>query len=234
MGSPENQERWGLPNWQDAPPYRDDTKKWSDDRWRWEFTRRRQDYRTDFNSARSSNRTLTESLRNDEPSLIVGSDDANETSVMPSLARKYGFCVPRLLNPEFSVHQSHDIVFDDHSLRIYYFGPNISDRIPVPKGSMAVVLDLSKPWGKSQRGKIEASFKECQKNWNERTGSAVAGKRAHQKTWPGYLRILDARECGASWNDIAVAGAADDASSAQKAWKAAKHLMFNWPTSANS
>ncbi len=229
MGGLENREKWGLPDWCDPLPY---AKKWSDDRWRWGFTRRRQDYRNDFDLEQSRNALLAKSLRKTDPNLIVADLGPNQAAVSVGLAKKYGFVTPRLPNPRLSDHPNQDIAFDDHSLRIYYFGPNISDRIPVPKGTMAVVLDLAKPWGKSQRDKIEASFKEAQERWTEQTGSPIAGKRAHKKTWPTYLRVLDGRECGASWGDIARAGLAEDASKARAAWEAANHLMFNWPPSA--
>jgi hypothetical protein len=230
MSSPDSREKWGLPNWLDLKSY-GDLKSWSDDRWRWEFTRRRQDYRNDFDEERTRNKILAENLRKTDQELIVGDLGPNLTASSVNLAKKYGLVTPRLPNPRLSGHQPHDIAFDDHSLRIYYFGPNISDRVPLRKGSMAVILDLSKPWGKSQRTKIETSFKEAQADWIEATGLGLSAARAHKKTWPDYLRILDGRECDASWNDIARAGLADDAPGALKAWKAASRLMLNWPAS---
>ena len=38
---------WGIPNWLDAGSY-GNTTQWSENRWRWEFTRRREDCRKDF------------------------------------------------------------------------------------------------------------------------------------------------------------------------------------------
>ncbi|MFC3447666.1 hypothetical protein ACFOLL_16990 [Falsochrobactrum ovis] len=40
---------WGLPDWQDESSY-GNTSSWSFMRWRWEFTRRRDDYRNDFDN----------------------------------------------------------------------------------------------------------------------------------------------------------------------------------------
>jgi hypothetical protein len=231
MGIPENREKWGLPDWRDPQSY-GNTKIWSDDRWRWEFTRRRQDYREDFDLGQERNVMIAEDLRKADPDLIVGTLGPTEAAVSGALAKKYGLVFPRLPNPRLAHHPDRAITFDDYSLRTYYFGPNISDRVPVPKGTVAVVLDLSKTWGKSQREKIEASFKEAQKNWIESTGLSVSATRARKETWRNYLRVLDGRECGASWNEIARIGLADDSSNAQKAWTAANRLMFNWPASS--
>jgi hypothetical protein len=231
MGSPENREKWGLPDWLDPPSY-GNTKIWSEDRWRWEFTRRRQDYRDDFDLEKVRNAMIAEDLRKADPELIVGALGPTEAAVSGALAKKYGLVFPRLPNPRLAHHPDSAIAFDDYSLRIYYFGSNISDQVPVPKGSMAVVLDLSKTWGKSQRDKIETSFKKAQKDWVEGTGLSISAARAHKRTWWDYLRILDGRECGASWNDLAQVGLADAPANAQKAWTAANRLMFNWPASS--
>jgi hypothetical protein len=228
----DNRDKWGLPDWLDPPAY-GDTKKWSDDRWRWEFTRRRQDYRHDFDLEQERNVTIAEDIRKADPELIVGTLGPTETAVSGALAKKYGLVFPRLPNPSLAHHPDSAIAFDDYSLRIYYFGPDISDRVPVPTGSMAVVLDLSKTWGKSQRDRIEASFKEAQRQWSIQTQASLSAKRAHKKTWFTYLRILDGRECGASWGDIAAAGLAVDEPKAHAAWKAAHHLMLNWPNPHN-
>jgi hypothetical protein len=38
---------WGIPDWRDPAAY-GDTKRWTNDRWRWEFYRRREDLRECF------------------------------------------------------------------------------------------------------------------------------------------------------------------------------------------
>jgi hypothetical protein len=43
-------ERWGIPDWRYADPYLN-MAAWDMDRWRWEFLRRRADYRADFEAA---------------------------------------------------------------------------------------------------------------------------------------------------------------------------------------
>lgn len=98
MGTLENREKWGLLDWLDPQSY-GNTKTWSEDRWRWEFTRRRQDYRTDFDLEQKRNVTIAEDLRKADPELIVGMLGPTETAVSGALAKKYGLVFPRLPNP---------------------------------------------------------------------------------------------------------------------------------------
>lgn len=69
-----------------------------------------------------------------------------------------------------------------------------------------------------------------QEEWHGR----VIRRRKHPDKWLRYLRVLDARECGASWREIAeaVLGGQNVAASEQSAHQvhqAARDLMFNWP-----
>jgi hypothetical protein len=47
MKKPEPSNSWSIPNWCEPDSY-GDTRRWGENRWRWEFTRRREDCRADF------------------------------------------------------------------------------------------------------------------------------------------------------------------------------------------
>ena len=115
---------------------------------------------------------IAEDLREADPDLIVGTLGPTEAVVSGAVAKKYGLVFPRLPNPRLAHHPDRAITFDDYSLRTYYSGPNISDRVPVPKGTVAVVLDLSKTWGKSSAIKSRRHSRGAKeldrRNWFER------------------------------------------------------------------
>lgn len=48
--------RWGIPDWRDPRPY-EDTAGWDDHQWRWEFLRRHDRYRADFEAVAAAERT---------------------------------------------------------------------------------------------------------------------------------------------------------------------------------
>src|SRR6185312_12200398 len=68
---------WGIPNWLDQRAY-GDTKRWSENRWRWEFIRRREDCRQDFLAHKDGTVRFYEHpgfvgriLRPDEPGFVA-------------------------------------------------------------------------------------------------------------------------------------------------------------------
>ena len=73
---------WGIPDWLDPGAY-GNTKQWSRWRWRWEFTRRRDDCRKDF-------------LRHTEETVPVPEKVRAECAFCAPLGTKR----PRLLRPD--------------------------------------------------------------------------------------------------------------------------------------
>lgn len=62
---------WGIPDWRDSSAY-GDTKRWSESRWRWEFTRRRPDCRADFLQYAEETLRLMEKLQEERAKRAPG------------------------------------------------------------------------------------------------------------------------------------------------------------------
>jgi len=232
MPYPENT-NWGLPDWQSETAY-GNTDSWSNDRWRWEFTRRREDYRADFDAhaQQTYERALAVHTSMGHPAAKVLKPDDPGFSVGSTLALKYDLC-GGMPNPRISEQPPHCILFHNRSVRFYtgsgkdLLEGDTAELFPIPEGWMGAILDLSKPWT-SQADHIKAHFEFLQ---GER-GKVIRG-RGHKNNWLRYLRVLDGREAKASWSVLAdVAASNSDSATPQNAkqvWEAAQSLMFNWP-----
>jgi hypothetical protein len=105
MESPDNAKKWGLPDWRNPKSY-GDTESWSHERWRWEFTRRREDYRKDFETAAAATVEKRKSLAaffEDEKFDPRDLDPGHPTFVADGdgnkLQKQYG--IPQLLHPKY-------------------------------------------------------------------------------------------------------------------------------------
>jgi hypothetical protein len=252
MKSPENMQKWGFPDGRDRSSYPDNEDSWSDDRWRWEFTRRRPDYCEDFVRAAAEtverNTAMMASAPEDEKKLYASDDfDPENPDFMTTVdherfSRKYG--IGLLVHPKYDF-ETFPFCFRDSPapaglwigfgkgfapLKADIMLPPIIETVPLPEGFAAAVVDLSK--------KLEPQIKEMtalllavQK---QKFGS-ISGRRKHRGTWIRYLRVIDARAAGATLKDLADIASSGEGENnteqnALQVWEAARHLMFNWPT----
>lgn len=235
---PRNVDDWGIPNWLEESSY-GDTTIWTESRWRWEFTRRRQDCRDYFDeNAQRVHEHFIEVYKGSGAAVLQPSEPGFCVTLTYEKARELGF--PSLPNPRIGDQPFHVLTkFKDH-VRLYRGeGPDpFHERgapetlhIPVPDGWIAAVLDLSKPWSDQADG-IRQWFEFRQA---ERLDGVVALPRRHKKNWLRYLRVIDGRAAGASWSNLAEVAAANGDTpptpqNAKQVWEAAQTLMFNWPT----
>lgn len=181
---------WGIPDWQDAAAY-GDTEKWDIDRWRWEFVRRRSDVRQAFDEScqesyeldlKWSERPGVRPYRPDEPGFVAGCQLAIDLGY-------HGLPNPRIgEQDEFVLLNANG---DDRIMRGH-------KRVREIETLEQVVFDLSKPI-RPQIETVESYLKEQQRNV---VGKSLQ-KRRHTAKWLTYLRVLDGREAGASWSEIA-------------------------------
>jgi hypothetical protein len=247
MESPENRRKWGIPDGRDRSSYPDNEDSWSDDRWRWEFTRRREDYCEDFERAAAAN---VETLKAMEPheDEKYDPDDLNPehpnfiaTGDHQKFIRKYGLSV--LLHPKYDFAQFPFCFCHSPPPAGLWVGfgkgfvpfevdrnlPPIIETVPLPEGFAAAVVDLSK--------KLEPQIKEMTARMlavQKQKFEDISGRRKHRGTWIRYLRVIDARAAGETLkdlSDIAASGEGENNTeqNALQVWDAARHLMFNWP-----
>jgi hypothetical protein len=230
---------WGIPDWTSATAY-GDTTRWSENKWRWEFTRRREDYRADFDrnlpetlaelAERSRAEPGQQFLRPDQPGFVAQG--------YVDLTHKYG--LGGLPNPRISDQPFYVLIFRSEGAQYTVgYGHNRWAQdvatARVPDGFGAVLFDLRQPIDR-QWQRIRETVLHFQKI---KFGGVVQSRRRPEKRL-GYLRVIDARETGATWRQIAENGAlgrnrrsqvdrTQGPQTARQVWEQARHLMFNWP-----
>jgi len=236
--SPEIRKKWGFPNGRDLSSYPDNEDSWSKDRWRWEFTRRREDYCEDFEKAAAAQITKLRAMElyEDEPY------DPEDLNADNEFIKKYGLLV--LFHPRYDFEQFPFCFRDSPGPAGLWIGfgegavpfkvdvmlPPIVESLSLPEGFAAAVVDLSKKV-KPQIEEMTARMLSVQK---QKFGD-ISGRRKHRDTWIRYLRVIDARAAGETlkdFSDIAAPGKGENNTeqNASQVWDAARHLMFNWPS----
>jgi hypothetical protein len=98
--------------------------------------------------------------------------------------------------------------------------------LEVDENELGIVFDLDSP--------IEAQWirvKETLTYQQEKRHSKKLQRRNTNSKWLEYLRVLDARECGASWSQIATIFRYKQTNplTARDTWQQANDLCFNFP-----
>lgn len=223
---------WGLPDWRDAASY-GDCENWNLLRWRWEFTRRRDDYRKDFDA---HEQTESEACRffphtgEWKTDFFEKHEVGFAAETCPNLLQKYKML--QMPNPRFSA-QPMDLIFcleypGGHTS--FYQGTQKSaDGEPcspaLEENEAAVVFDLNEPLS----DQLNAARRFLERAQVKLHGSKLQ-KRRHTSKWLTYLRVLDARESGARWAMITdiLPNTARQEQTARDIWKQANALRFNF------
>jgi len=232
---------WGLPDWLDGGSY-GYTESWNENRWRWEFTRRREDYRADFDRyaeptyvrAIELYKTFKPDGRLVAPDQILKPTDPGFTATMPG-PMKYGLA--GLPNPRISEQPFYVRMFQPtYGAATLGEGPEFlaggeGVSVDAPDGTVAIVFDLAQPI----KPQLQGLQSRLELEQELRHGKVVPGRRKHPRTWLRYLRVLDGRECGATFAEIAEVAVVETEDTAptppaaKVVWDAARALMFNWP-----
>ena len=161
--------------------------------WRWEFLRRRSDYRTDY-------------MRPEEK--FIGESKGRYFE----RAHKMNYVAdPNLSCLDLKTHREKlddifppyfDIVFFDTSLSSHYCYPwndEKRQRVEPQPYHIDLRVDLTRPL-RPQFEKFAKLAANAQEGWSK-------GRKVHRRTrkdkWPLYLRVLDARASGATYSQIA-------------------------------
>jgi hypothetical protein len=235
---------WGLPDWRDIAAY-GLTSGWTKHRWRWEFYRRREDLRAYFDH-----------WCNPSDEYLVGHGKRPEGEGFCHSEARSNFGYSPLPNPRVGDHNKH--LLWPHvgtGLGNQISGSNLEDRrigplleqvgvildgkqafmlreiltyryAPLAENQTILTFDLDKPL-EAQLGQAKEVLSDHQK---QRNGKSVQRRQSPGK-WLTYLRVLDGRECGASWSEIAtiLIVTAQTEQSARDVWEQARALCFNFP-----
>lgn len=222
---------WGIPDWRDPLAY-GEVSKWSVNRWRWEFYRRREDLRAFFDeNAEFIHRMMSKIIRPPDLDTPDSIDFSVPVGRFSDELRRFGYYwIP---NPRFGNQPEWSII--PHSLSIspdYILGSRrYKDFAKVilaaleSTGATFIEDDVNRivhslP-GASVDGFVNkdeigfvfeidkplgpqlAEVKACLSHLQiKRCGKILQGRR-HESKWFGYLRTLDARADGATWAQIA-------------------------------
>lgn len=219
---------WGIPDWLDAVSY-GDIGRWSEYRWRWEFTRRREDCRVDFDRYAIPTLKFAQECkaleRRQKPGKklagLLSPDQPGFLADVPRCQEKYG--LSSLPNPAIGEQPFYAIAFTPPCPRYELWGNSSTN-----ENELKIIFDL--------KAAIEPqlhSAREILRYKQKQRLGALVQHRKHPTKWFDYLRVLDARESGVSWSDIAsskVLGGMrrKNAQSARDVWTSASGLRSNW------
>lgn len=192
MTQADRSSHWGIPDWREPGDY-GPTDTWDLDRWRWEFTRRRPDYRRDFIAAQEtvSNPRAAISSQGSQPGAIPHSG-AGKYGLLaffdPKLGEYTGGLRPRWLAgimPFLELMNPEELILE----------------AKLPHTTM-MSFDFSKPIG-AQLEQAKVVLNALQ-DAARRSGSVAssADTRLHPTKWLRNLRVVDARDAGAKWSEI--------------------------------
>ena len=191
-------------NWMDKETY-PGPDSLNDTFWRWEFLRRRSDYRADW--AKYFPKTYEYDLAcSKDPAYparykkpVFSPDHPAFKARMPNSLEKYH--LSGLPNP--AIAKPWMLSFDSEYGRIYFGqgpdwmagGEEVS--LCLPEWKVAVVFDLKRPLN-AQLEKVKRDLQE----WQSHQVGRKLERRKCRDEWPLYLRVLDAVELGVSPAEI--------------------------------
>ena len=189
---------WGAPNGLDIAEY-GNIGDWDDIRWRWEFLRRRDDVRQAYqNAAFDDFREMSHAPG--VPTDLIWRDDYRNQSfyLSPSGAARLGY--GRLANPLYSTFDDSEALLpslDRRTLVPWHIGNSENQFDVIGIGQIAIVFDPNKP--------ITPQITGLEKHLLHWRNHSISNdiERAHPDKWLTYLRLLDARVSGASWQNCA-------------------------------
>jgi len=221
-------QRWNVPDWRDesAYPSRDEL---SDKLWRWEFIRRMPDYRAAWakaaeqeyeilrKKASNSNRDLSQFLTPDSVYFTVSRAVYWFTKEFNDVLKYHSHPFP---NPRLSYQQLLHGGLQGGLLGFGYRdeegGTLAANPEPIDRdihtilfaNRVLIEFDLMEP-GRPQFERARARFERLQadyvkkQNYSDRLEAKLRGRR-RKDMWPRYLRVLDARDEGVSYEEIGI------------------------------
>jgi hypothetical protein len=219
--------RWGVPDWRDPEAYE---KHRTARQWRWEFLRRRADYREDWllRYEPSRRRWLAAYQSTRLPPGVTSWEERFRHFAYGSLETKERYGLVTLLDP--SLDASDRLLMHVMAVTAAYFIRSAiaeDELLSMEKhGRSAYVFDLNEPIG----AQIELARKNLQLMQSDMAVD-LAQQRKHLDKWPLYLRVIDARDTGATWDAIerTLPNHRYEPSGARQIWERGQRLMFKRP-----
>lgn len=210
---------WGVPDWRDEGQY-PAPGDLPAELWRWQFIRRMQDYREAWERAAPIERAAIIKARGDAAKVLeaaslyfrVSGEAFDAPGDWRGLAR-YPMATypnPRANAPQIAPGFVVPLIFQDMQAgsRSTFGG---TEGVLIPKsyvrpGHASVTFDLTAPLG-PQLKRAEKHLRHAQEHYGERHGFLPAVReqekpRVRDEKWPLYLRTMDARNDGVTFDEI--------------------------------
>lgn len=224
-------EKWGLPNWQDASVYPapDDLTTLE---WWWEFTRRRSDYRDLWDGAK---RGITVDGLRAAPDVDVSRVKFQMSRLLDPSKTYPEWTIIQVCHPtNYGMEPEPSHIFDDLDnpiSRAAVGWRNKKEELAQEAGHYRFNFDLNLPL-QPQLDRAKQYLEIRQAHLKGKVLRDTNMKNGRHR-WPEYLRVLDAKECGAGPSEIKRTLWPDDEakrpSSADAAHKQARHIQNNFP-----
>ena len=177
--------RWGLPDWESTKDYPDPGE--SMQLWGWEFLRRRDDYRAIWTACEE---------RAEAPS--PGAVRTAMADDYAAMRRDYG--MSRVIDatarlPAWLLHQL--MWLGPYGYEVAYRSMESADA-DAADHKHAIMFDLKLPLAPQ----LQAA-RACLEFMQRELGDTPSSPKPRPEIWPLYLRVLDARDCGATFAKIA-------------------------------
>ena len=185
-----------MKNWRNAEDY-PSVDSLSPGRWAWEFLRRNQDYREDWEKKLeiwNSEVAKGEIMAPNYPEV-----DDRRFNIPAGIFSPFDECKARwglssYVNPD-----------QDDPIKLGFevsFGPLIGKEFIFDEPQLMLRLDINRPIS-PQLNVSKPSLLRFQKILKQNRVIEVVTPRGHRNQWTRYLRVLDARSAGASYEEIA-------------------------------
>lgn len=188
-------ESLGIPDWRDANSY-SSLEGLTQSEWRWEFLRRSSQYHRDWESLQ-----ICRSLRELG---AISDTDARLKAALYQMAQRHNLERPN--DPSISAlefrHSPIAGILDPESVaftdEISPFLTRRASRERRKQDSLLLSLDLRK----ALNPQLKAASEQARKRQKDLTGLIKTTPKPQPTKWPTYLRVIDARTCGASLSQI--------------------------------
>lgn len=218
--------RWGVPDWRNEDEYPADMKLHE---WLWQFCRRRHDYREAW--LLGARKALDDHLG----FVKYMNDTGEEMASSWTSLEGYMFHDPEA-EKLFRLHYIRDPAEPKPTRGLFAarYGDSFgwSDieltEEEQRQGVYRVTFNLNEPIN-DQIKRARELLLEMQE---EHLGNAVKDRRLHTGKWSTYLRVLDARDDGQTWEVISreiLRYTRNEPQAARQVWEQAQRLMFNFP-----
>jgi hypothetical protein len=209
---------WGTPDWEYAGSYAH-AAFWDENDWRWQFLRRRADYRADFEAALKAHDSQLD-VPDDlfaETEFSLRADGMRAKPFRHKGALRYGlsdFYDPIVCNwGAFGPEWGTGLIYGGEHGREWRVTETGHFVTVDAEYMVALAFDLRRPL-KAQLAEAEVELQSQQINnlelaaleagtWTQKPIKPLKATKRHKANWVIYLRVLDAHEAGATLSEIA-------------------------------